>query len=158
LNIFVLDTDVTECARAHCDKHVVKMCLEYAQILSTSARLRGFEHDGYRSTHARHPCVVWAAEDPRNWNWLLALAFELGLEYTNRYGKLHASTEALKTLPAELVLSAAMVNEPPKYYVLAMPEQYQNDSPVESYRRYYRGEKRRFATYRAPSVPPLWFN
>ena len=33
MNIFFLDTDTKKCAEYHCDKHVVKMILETAQLL-----------------------------------------------------------------------------------------------------------------------------
>ena len=33
MNIFFLDYDVVKCAKYHCDKHVVKMILETAQLL-----------------------------------------------------------------------------------------------------------------------------
>ena len=36
MNIFYLDHDVQKCAEMHCDKHVVKMILEYAQLLCTA--------------------------------------------------------------------------------------------------------------------------
>lgn len=36
VNIFFLDYDPAAAARAHCDKHVVKMILETAQLLSTA--------------------------------------------------------------------------------------------------------------------------
>ena len=39
MNIFFLDKDPRECARQHCDKHVVKMVIETAQLLSTAHRL-----------------------------------------------------------------------------------------------------------------------
>jgi hypothetical protein len=39
MNIFVLSEDPIEAARAHLDKHVVKMIVEYAQLLSTAHRL-----------------------------------------------------------------------------------------------------------------------
>jgi len=39
LNLFYLDRDPQLCAQMHCDKHVVKMILEYAQLLSTAHRL-----------------------------------------------------------------------------------------------------------------------
>jgi hypothetical protein len=158
MNIFVLDTDVTACAQAHYDKHVVKMCLEYAQILSTSARLRGFEHGGYKSTHVNHPCVKWAAEDARNWNWLLKLAYETGYEYHARYGRVHASTEALTLLPQELILSAQFCDEAPKNFALAMPEEFYDEDPVVAYRNYYRIGKRDLASYRAPAVEPSWLH
>ena len=38
MNIFYLDHDVRKCAEMHNDKHVVKMILEYAQLLSTAHR------------------------------------------------------------------------------------------------------------------------
>ena len=33
MNIFFLDWNVDKCAKDHCDKHVVKMILETAQLL-----------------------------------------------------------------------------------------------------------------------------
>ena len=39
MNIFYLDECPIESARAQCDKHVVKMILETAQLLSTAHRL-----------------------------------------------------------------------------------------------------------------------
>ena len=157
MNIFVLDTDVQACARAHYDRHVVKMCLEYAQILSTSARLRGFEHSGYKSTHANHPCVQWATE-PHNWSWLLRLAEALGAEYTERYGRVHASTIALQSLPAELLNNWAIQPDLPYNFALAMPEEFHRDDAVESYRAYYRGAKSHLVAYRAPAVVPSWLH
>jgi hypothetical protein len=47
MNIFVLDNDPKLAAQMHLDKHVVKMIIEYAQLLSTAHRLR----DGVLSTH-----------------------------------------------------------------------------------------------------------
>ena len=39
MNIFFLSRHAQLAAQAHCDKHVVKMILEYAQLLSTAHRL-----------------------------------------------------------------------------------------------------------------------
>lgn len=39
MNIFFLDKDLKLCAQQHCDKHVVKMILELAQLLSTAHRV-----------------------------------------------------------------------------------------------------------------------
>lgn len=38
MNIFVLSRDIAECAKMHCDKHVVKMITEHTQMLSTAKR------------------------------------------------------------------------------------------------------------------------
>ena len=39
MNIFFLSWNIDYCVRHHCDKHVVKMIIEYAQQLSTSHRV-----------------------------------------------------------------------------------------------------------------------
>ena len=39
MNIFFLHQNPKIAAQMHCDKHVVKMVLEYAQILSTAHRV-----------------------------------------------------------------------------------------------------------------------
>ena len=50
MNIFRLDNDPISAAIYQCDKHVVKMCLETAQLLSTTHRIL----DG-KATHKNHP-------------------------------------------------------------------------------------------------------
>ena len=39
MNIFYLDPDPIACAEQHCDAHASKMCVEYAQLLSTAHRV-----------------------------------------------------------------------------------------------------------------------
>lgn len=39
MNVFYLSTDPRQAAQWHCDKHVVKMIVEYAQLLSTCHRV-----------------------------------------------------------------------------------------------------------------------
>ena len=53
MNIFKLDNDPIVCAKYHCDKHVVKMILEYAQIISTAHRvLNNNNNEGlHKATH-----------------------------------------------------------------------------------------------------------
>ena len=58
MNIFLLDYNLDICASYHNDKHVVKMILEYAQLLSTCNRFIGM-NEGYKMTHFNHPCAVW---------------------------------------------------------------------------------------------------
>ena len=38
MNIFLLNENPLLCAEQHCDKHVVKMVIEYAQLMSTAHR------------------------------------------------------------------------------------------------------------------------
>ena len=146
MNIFVLDRNPMRAAQVHYDKHVVKMCLEYAQILSTVSGC------SYKPTHKNHPCVKWAAAAPEHYSWLYILAIELGREYTARYGKTHASTLKLLELPEPRPMTT------PTWFALAMPNEYKCDDPVESYRQYYRTAKRDLASYRAPAIEPSWLN
>lgn len=157
MNIFVLSTDVAMCARFHCDKHVVKMATEYAQLLSTAARLMGYEHDGYASTHENHPCTKWAAERMEHWAWLYELAVQIGAEYTRRYNKRHAATDMLERLPAELVAAADGCRKRPKKWVQCVPDDCKQDNVMEAYRKCYRVHKADFATWRPPATEPAWF-
>lgn len=61
MNIFVLDTDPATCASYHCDKHVVKMLIEYTQMLCTAINLAGGSAP-YRTTHQNYPCSVWTRQ------------------------------------------------------------------------------------------------
>jgi hypothetical protein len=79
MNIFVLDSNFKKCDQFHCDKKVVKMILEYAQILSTVLRLNGIDY-GYKKTHANHPCTLWIGKSLCNWKWLRELAKALNTE------------------------------------------------------------------------------
>jgi hypothetical protein len=111
MNIFYLDHDVRKCAEMHNDKHVVKMILEYAQLLSTAHRIldgiisTGLSLSGrkktiyvltdnrdtvlYSATHANHPSAVWVRQSVHNYMWLAELLEECCKEYTHRYEKVH---------------------------------------------------------------------
>lgn len=155
MNIFVLDTDPVRAATSQCDKHVVKMPLETAQMLCTAATVNGASGARYKPTHAKHPCTVWAAASRSNFDWLIAHGVALANEYRRRYGKTHASEavilDAARFLDA--IPSGALTA-----FAQAMPDEYRTDDVVESYRRYYHGAKRGFATWRAPASPPAWWN
>ena len=58
MNIFVLSECPIEAAQMQCDKHVVKMIVETAQMLCTVGT------GPYKRTHASHPCTVWAGRGP----------------------------------------------------------------------------------------------
>ena len=115
MNIFVLDKNPYKAARYHCDKHIVKMTLETAQILSSALTLIGVPHNGYKPTHVRHPCVLWAV-DLRNWVWLRELGRALASEYTRRYQRDHSSLLVINSLPIPEIDCAI-----PKDFALAMP-------------------------------------
>jgi len=105
VNIFVLHTDPVRAARYHCDRHVVKMTLETAQLLSTALALENpdqavqLQAAGliYRPTHRNHPCAQWAAESLANYRWLARLGLALAEEYSYRYqGRVHKSAAVIE--------------------------------------------------------------
>ena len=60
MNIFYLDNNQSICAKYHVDKHVVKMILEYAQMLSTAHRVlddQQLDPDMGLSIYNR--CITW---------------------------------------------------------------------------------------------------
>lgn len=160
MNIFVLDDWPDYAARYHCDKHVCKMIVEYAQILSTAHSVSGSWHPPmYKPTHVNHPCSVWARKHARNYRWLYALLCALLHEYKARYARTHKTsglTLALWRLPTNLRLSSHEQSWHCYSWVLAMPQKYQNPyDAVLSYRRYYMGEKAHIATWL--NGKPYWF-
>lgn len=156
MNIFVLHSKPRLAARAHCDRHVVKMVLESCQLLSSAHHV--LDGDGpLRLTHANHPCAIWTRYAYANYAWLADLADGLADEYFRRYGRRHLYArngvlERLKQPPRRIHVMA------PTPHVLCMPDEYKvPGNAVESYRRYYFGAKRSFATWRLPARTPAWW-
>ena len=82
MNIFYLDEDPRLCAQYHCDRHVIKMILESAQLLCTAVNiLAGEQVTPYKSTHVNHPCSIWVRESFDNWNYVWNLAKHLEVEW-----------------------------------------------------------------------------
>jgi hypothetical protein len=150
MNIFVLDKDPVLAAQYQCDKHVVKMPLESAQMLCSVAYRFG-QPAKYKPTHPRHPCTIWAGDSVGNWFWLYDHAIALCDEYKFRYGKQHASRLVIEALQPPPILVTRLTDFPQ-----AMPDEYRCNDPVEAYRAYYRAEKRRFANWTNRNVPQ-WF-
>ena len=148
MNIFFLDKDHKIAAQMQCDKHVVKMILETAQMLSTAARAQG--HDiGYKTAYPNHPMTLWVNESPHNYAWAIIHAFELCKEYTKRYNKIHKTKKVIHDLYEICNGDYAKMTEPPK----CMPDEYKCDDYVQSYRNYYVGDKKRFARYTNRGTP-----
>jgi hypothetical protein len=153
MNIFYLHSTPILAARAHCDKHVVKMVLETAQILAAVHHIHGNSAVTYKLTHANHPCVRWAAASPANYRWLQRLGYELANEYRFRYNRDHKCEQyingELANPPAALAILPGLFSEPPK----CMPDEYKRDSVVDSYRAYYAGAKAAIAKWAYRGVP-----
>lgn len=153
MNIFVLDLSPTEAARAQIDKHVVKMPLETAQMLSSVSWRYGVQAP-YLPTHKNHPCTLWAGETLANWAWLMRHGEALCAEYTRRYGREHACAAVLDSLWLYGGRPPAGNLTP---FAQAMPAELRGSDAVEAYRRYYLTSKASIATWRSPARPPAWW-
>lgn len=143
MNIFFLDKSPIVSAKAMTNKHVVKMILETAQLLSTAHHVLDdeFSHDHlYKKTHVNHPSSVWVRESNENYAWAYEHFIALCDEYTQRYNKTHATEIKLKS-----VLATPPQNIPYKKMTpikLAITNKaWHRKNPFESYRIYYENEK-----------------
>lgn len=150
MNIFVLSKCPFESAEMLCDKHVVKMLLETAQILSTAAKPFDTDNVLYKPAYIHHPCVKWASLSKQNFGWLVYHGLGLCLEYTKRYSKRHKSE---RVIDAAWSLLHKLPDVPMTPFVQAMPNKYKQPCPVAAYRSYYLGEKMHFAKWTARPVP-----
>ena len=159
MNIFYLYKCAKRSARAYCDKHIVKMCLELAQILSTCYQILIDERDEniYKITHKNHPIVVWCRESEENFEWCIEHGIELCREYTKRYNKIHKSQKIIEYIrdnKNKLEFKSKKFKQPPK----CMPDEYKiSESSVECYREYYKKDKIKIATWKY-SKKPIWIN
>ena len=179
MNIFYLHENPKICAEMHLDKHASKMCIEYAQLLSTAHRvLDGVEYYGktktgrkakrykhpsstfeeslYLASHINHPCGQWVRESKRNYNWLYELWIHLGNEFKKRYsGKEHSSLTQLKSFlkftPKNM--TNGIHTQPPQ----AMPDDVKvHGNSIQAYRNYYIHYKKSFATWKKTQIPS-WY-
>lgn len=173
MNIFVLDVNPEIAARMHCDRHVVKMILETAQILSTVWRVStpigaeyGIPAEAYKATHKNHPCVKWAGEKAAHYHWLWCLGMALCAEYTHRYGRMHKTEAVLRALETLPLAMGTLATPLPLFFQLCMPEDFASDyfahlgtgydrlrAAVMCYREFYRTAKAHLLTYTRRPVP-----
>lgn len=149
MNIFILDEDPKISAQLMCDKHIVKMILESAQMLC-SAFPQG--EAPYKKAFYNHPCSKWARESIDNYEWLLTHAYALMDEYLHRYGKLHKSLDAIAWCDDNYHnLNLPDVGLTP--FAQAMPDEYKNKNAVKAYQTYYVNDKKYFAKWTKRSIP-----
>ena len=153
MNIFFVDRDPVIAAQSLCDKHVVKMVLESAQIMCSALYKHGQTNIPYKPTHKNHPCVVWAAVSRANFNWLSKHAKALCVEYTHRYGKIHKSEAVIDWCITHVFPYVGQPTPPAQ----AMPDQYKSLCPVKAYRTYYINDKLKNMDCRwSRRTPPEW--
>lgn len=145
------------CAIFHCDKHVVKMILETAQMLCTCHHLCSNNTTNkqlYKQAFQNHPCTTWARQTTGNYCWLYLLFVNLCKEYTYRYNKIHTCEKKLIN-----VLNYIPNNIPNgniTKFAQAMPDDVKNNNSVIAYRNYYINYKRDFCKWTKRDIP-YWF-
>ena len=125
-------------AQYHCDKHVVKMIIESAQLLYTAHWVlspSGVPEFAYKKCHVNHPSGIWVRESIENYEWLCELAIELCAEFRYRYGKVHGTQKHIEWLIRNPPFHIPAVHMTPLR--LAMPDEYKCDDPVKAYRTFY---------------------
>lgn len=183
MNIFILDTDPKKAAEYHCDKHVVKMILESAQLLS-SAHWIHFLHNSnkslkdfkkvkdlkewlynnihsnkkppYKLTHHKHPCSIWTRENNKNYLWLVSLLDNLCAEYTKRYHKIHKTAQYIKWFKNNLPVNIKVSSDITPFKICMDNEYKSSDDPVCSYRNYYVKAKSKIAKWKY-TEEPRWY-
>ena len=176
MNIFYLHENPIQNAKWHIDKHIVKMPIEYAQLMSTAHRIldgdmywdktangrrikRWRLHDEredilYKASHINHPSAIWVRESIENYFQMYKLYMAVLAEFTNRYGKVHGSSKP----------SIALIRPPSNIPMVkgtqlpqCMPEICKvKNNPILAYRNYYIVEKNSFASWKNREIPE-WF-
>ena len=174
MNIFAVDKDPARAARQLPDKHVTKMILESAQMLSIVfskhywdigevVKVDGTPFKTERGAFKNHPCTIWAAQSPENCAWLLHHALCLCEEFEARFGKRHGLANSLfqaKKLfhreTGEAITCFRRVNS----FARAMPEDIKFDDTIDdvtAYRTYMNTKPWCYTNYtRIPSRRPDW--
>ena len=184
MNIFILDDVPVKAAQLQCDKHVVKMIVESAQMLSTVHRmidgvmerrpsksgsmLQYFKLDDeregilYKACHYNHPSTVWTREGCCNYTWHYNHFIALCDEYTYRYGKVHSTDAKLRDILKALPVNIKQGKTAYKLAMSSNPECVINDlggtNAVESYRKFYETKQHRFNMAWTKREVPEWFN
>ena len=182
MNIFILDENPIKAAQLQCDKHVVKMVLESAQMLSTVHRVcdgtlgkarsksgktmvkvwelanKAMDNVLYKAVHVNHPCTVWTGESLQNYIWHYEHFEALATEFTYRYGKQHKSwvdLEEALSIPPRNIPSIGLTKF--KLAMGAAPECMLEPTPVAAYRKFYQTKQARFDMSWSHRSIPEWF-
>lgn len=162
MNIFFVDRNPFVAAQSLCDKHVVKMILETAQLLSTAHRIVNenlsidYEVSLYKVTHKNHPSAKWVRQSEENYGWAAYHLTGLLNEYEYRYNKVHkVRSSGLENL---LLVAPPGMKRGWKTVPSCMPDVCKiSISPVRNYREYYNTHKTHLFTW-TKRKPPKWLD
>ncbi len=156
MNIFFLSLDPKVCAIMHCDAHVRKMILEYAQMLCSAHHVSGkYKNPNlYKVAFKNNPCTVWTRATSGNYLWLYNLFINLCKEYTHRFGKIHSSQTRLEHCLSFIPVYIPNGNITRLHQ--AMPERCKHSRDIQAYHNYYNMEKTYFAKWTNAMIP-YWY-
>ena len=160
MNIFVLDECPIQSAQMQCDKHIVKMPLETAQMLcSVWHRYGEGDKVPYREVHKNHPCTLWTGDSADNFCWLVQHGMELCFEYTRRYNKIHKCQQVIMDLSYPSPSKFNFDNYFGTPHPQCMPDEYKCafDESVLAYRKYYVNDKKDIAKWEKSGLMPDWY-
>ena len=163
MNIFVLDECPVISAQMQCDKHIVKMPLETAQMLCSVWHRHGQgDKVPYREVHKKHPCTLWTGDSLLNYDWLWKHGMELCFEYTRRYNKIHKCQQVIMDLEVyQCPFAFPIINGTP--HPQCVPDEYKStelrihSNTVRAYRRYYVNDKKDIAKWEKSRPMPDWY-
>lgn len=170
MNIFVCDPSPVRAAQDLADKHLVKMVLETAQLLSTITSLKGLTFkDQYRITHRNHPCVIALCDNPDYLEWTIIHGIALGVEYQSRFNRFHKSLNIVydarnALVTAELTnpdLRIAYTEQEIETFPKAVLDEYKHLPVIEAYRSHLRHKylslwKPNQLRWTPPGTQPKW--
>ena len=147
MNVFAIEgdgdkIDWVKSAQSQDNYRVVKMILESCQMLCTTLNEQAGEQiTPYRSTHKHHPSTKWVCASSANFEALVEHTMAMLEEYTKRFAKVHKCASVLEQC-IKLYDAALFPLHESTPLPLAMPREFQSDSIVESYRRFYASKPR----------------
>ena len=180
MNIFILDKDPKVAAQMLCDKHIPKMIVESAQMLSTAHRILDGKPEKRRSksgktiqtyysfgdirdnlyylaVHKYHPCTTWTMESLDNYNWHFGHFASMAAEYNYRRERTHETWQKMGMIlaaPPENIPNVGLTE-----FAQAMnhfPDCKVEGDAVQAYRNYYHAAKP-FAKWEWKRSAPDWW-
>ena len=156
MNLFYTSDNPQFAAQHQCDKHVVKMILETAQMLSTAHRLTETPQAPfvYKMTHKNHPSTKWLRSSQIAYKWGLEHLEALLAEYRYRYGRIHKTQreklQYLKVVPA--ALPDLPFTAPPQ----CIYDECKTEDTVQAYRNYYKARRSEIDMRWTKRSAPAW--
>ena len=157
MNIFFLDKTPEFSAEYLCDKHIPKMLLESAQMLSTAVQnYTDRIEELYKPAYPNHPMTKWVGFNRDCFSWALGNAVWINNEYEYRFKKKHKSFRIIQNILTNNYIADipdGFFKEPPQ----CMPNEYRDTDYVVAYRRYYNADKKYFAKWEKGRQQPDWW-